>query len=87
MHRTPSSIKVGDEAQVEFVCASGVGILGRASLFEEGDFAVDTDSGKERRYKSWHEVLIETSIRRCLPMGKGAIPKVERQPRSTSAKM
>jgi hypothetical protein len=57
MHLTPSSIKVRDEAQVEFVCASGVSELGRAPLFEEGDFAVDTDSGKQRRYKSWHEVL------------------------------
>jgi hypothetical protein len=52
VHLTPSSIEVRDEAQVEFVCASRIRELRRAAFLEEGDFVVDTDSGKQWRYKS-----------------------------------
>lgn len=31
--------------------------------------------------------LIETFVSRCLPVGKGAIPFVERQPRRTTTEM
>jgi hypothetical protein len=57
MHLTPSSIEVRDKAEVEFVSTSGVGKLRRAAFLEEGDFSVDTDSGKQWRYKSGHEIL------------------------------
>ena len=57
MHLTPSKIKIVDEAQVEFVCASRVCELRRAALLEEGYFAIYTQSGKQRRYKAGNEVL------------------------------
>jgi len=61
MHLTPGMRRVMDETQVKLVCASGVFellvVVGFASLLEERDFAIDTDSSDQRRYKAGHEVL------------------------------
>jgi hypothetical protein len=46
MHLAPSMRKVIDQAQVEFVCASGVFKLRRAAFLKEGDLAVDANGSK-----------------------------------------
>ena len=50
-------IEIGDETQVEFVCASRVCELRRAAFLEEGYFAIYTEGGEQWRYKARNEVL------------------------------
>jgi len=55
-------IEIGGETQVEFVCASRVLELRRAAFLKEGHFAIDTEGGKQWRYKARNEVLHEMSF-------------------------
>ena len=60
MHHTPSTRNIIDEAQVKLVCAGGgfgFGIPRPLSLLEERNFAVDTDSSEQGRYRTIQEVL------------------------------
>jgi hypothetical protein len=50
-------IKIVDETEIEFVCASRVGKLRGATFLEEGDLSIYAESGKQRRYESRNEVL------------------------------
>ena len=50
-------VKVIDETQVEFVCASRVRKLRRAAFLEERNFAIYADGGKQRGYKAWNKIL------------------------------
>jgi len=62
MHFAPSMIKIVDETQVELIRASRVGELRRAAFLEEGDLAVYSDGGKQRRHKAGNEVLRRMSF-------------------------
>ena len=55
-------IKIVDETQVELIRASRVGELRRAAFLEEGDLAVYSDGGKQRRHKAGNEVLRRMSF-------------------------
>jgi hypothetical protein len=50
-------VKIVDETQVEFVCASRVRKLGRAAFLEERNLAIYADGGKQRRYEAGNEIL------------------------------
>ncbi len=56
-------MKIVDETQVEFICASRVRKLRCATLLEEGDLAIYTDGGKQWRHKAGNKVLHRTSRR------------------------
>ena len=57
MHFAPSKVKIIDETQVEFVCASRVLKLRRSIFLEERHLAVYTDCSEQRRYETGDEVL------------------------------
>ena len=57
MHFAPSTAKIVDQTQVEFVCASRVFKLGRRVFLEEGHLAVYTDRSKQRRYETGDKIL------------------------------
>jgi hypothetical protein len=50
-------IKIVDETEIEFVCASRVGKLRGAALLEEGNLSIFAEGGKQWRYESRNEVL------------------------------
>jgi hypothetical protein len=50
-------VKIADETQVKFVCASRVRKLRRAAFLEERNLAIYTDSGEQRRYEARNEIL------------------------------
>jgi hypothetical protein len=62
MHFAPSTIEIVDETQVELIRASRVGELRRAAFLEEGDLAIYSDGGKQRRHKAGNEVLRRVSF-------------------------
>jgi hypothetical protein len=66
MHFAPSMIKIIDETQVEFVCASRVLKLRRSVFLEERNLAVYTDRSKQRRHKTRDEVLNQVVARLCV---------------------
>jgi len=99
MHFAPSMTKIVDEAQVEFVCASGVR-ESCAAFLEEGHLAILTEGGKQRRYKTGNEVLrnnllahmgihgdyaylVLTDIGRSVPVIQVTVPKIKLQPLGT----
>ena len=57
MHYAPSAVRLINETQVEFVCASRGCYLRIAEFFEEIYLAVYTDGGNYRRYGSVDYVL------------------------------
>ena len=56
VHFAPSKTKIVDQAQVEFICASGVR-ESCATFLKEGQLAILTEGGKQRGYKTGNEVL------------------------------
>jgi len=50
-------MKIVDETQVEFVCASRVLKLRRAAFLEKRNLAIYADGGEQRRYKARNEIL------------------------------
>jgi hypothetical protein len=57
MHCAPSAVRLIEETQVEFVCASRGRYLRIAEFLEERYLAVYTDGGNYRRYGSIDAVL------------------------------
>ena len=70
MHFAPSMVKIINETQVKFVCASRVFELRRGVFLEERHLAVYTDSSKQRRHETGDKVLNEVIARLCV-YGKG----------------
>ena len=66
MHFAPSMVKIIDETQIEFVCASRVFKLRRSVFLEERDLAVYTDCSEQRGYETGDEVLNEIIARLCV---------------------
>ena len=66
MHFAPGMLKIVDETQVKFVCASRVFKLRRSVFLEERHLAVYTDHSKQGRYKTGDEVLKEVVARLCV---------------------
>ena len=66
MHFAPSMVKIIDETQVEFVCASGVFKLRRSVFLKERHLAIYTDRGKQRGYETGDEVLDEVVAPLCV---------------------
>lgn len=50
-------VKIVDETQVEFVCASRIRKLGRAAFLEERDLSIYAYGCKQRGYKAGDEKL------------------------------
>src|SRR6266404_4390657 len=57
MHHTPSTRRIIDKTQIEFVCASGSLDFGRAVFLEKGNFSVNTDSSKYGWHRARKEAL------------------------------
>jgi hypothetical protein len=66
MHFAPSMVKIIDETQVEFVCASRVFKLRRSVFLEERHLAVYTDRSKQWRYETGDKVLNKVVARLCV---------------------
>ena len=66
MHFAPGMLKIVDETQIEFVCASRVLKLRRSVFLEERYLAVYTDHSKQGRHKTGDEVLKEVVAHLCL---------------------